>query len=186
MMPSAPTPNACAKIARHLDIAGYGEAADYVRSEWMAKQVGALMGADLCDHNQQVDLSDPSTVHLNMLRGRIAKLTDEQVRHLYPELFTSPNGGDKVLTNRRAYQVGFSAGKAEGFREGREAGAVDDCPAHAAGPLMVHMVPSTFEDLEDLPDEPGVLLRGDAEAVKAAAKLFGQEVEIRALPKGAA
>ncbi len=32
-------------------------------------------------------LKDPVTVHLNMLRGTIAKPTWEQIKHLYPEQF---------------------------------------------------------------------------------------------------
>lgn len=35
------------------------------------------------------ELSDPNIVHLNMLRGDIAKPTREQIKHLYPELFSS-------------------------------------------------------------------------------------------------
>ncbi len=31
-------------------------------------------------------LKDPNAVHINMLRGTIAKPTIEQIRHLYPEL----------------------------------------------------------------------------------------------------
>lgn len=33
------------------------------------------------------DLSDPTVVHVNMLQGAIARLTPEQVKHLYHELF---------------------------------------------------------------------------------------------------
>ena len=32
-------------------------------------------------------LQDPNSVHINTLCGAIAKLTDEQVRHIYPHLF---------------------------------------------------------------------------------------------------
>jgi hypothetical protein len=35
-------------------------------------------------------LTDPNVVHLNMLRGTIAKPTWEQIKHLYPEQFRSP------------------------------------------------------------------------------------------------
>jgi hypothetical protein len=36
-----------------------------------------------------VDLTDPVVVHVNMLRGTIAKPTWEQIKHLYPEQFQS-------------------------------------------------------------------------------------------------
>jgi len=32
-------------------------------------------------------LQDPVNVHINTLHGKIAKMTPEQVRHVYPELF---------------------------------------------------------------------------------------------------
>ena len=32
-------------------------------------------------------LNDPTFVHINMLRGGIAMLTDAKVKHLYPHLF---------------------------------------------------------------------------------------------------
>lgn len=34
-----------------------------------------------------VNLLDPSVVHINMLRGTIAKPTWDQIKHLYPERF---------------------------------------------------------------------------------------------------
>lgn len=37
-------------------------------------------------------LLDPVFVHINTLRGTITKLTDEQIKHLYPHLFEANRG----------------------------------------------------------------------------------------------
>lgn len=60
------------------------------RGQWSGRASGGTMEYvrhDLCA--AAVDLADPVVVHVNMLRGSIAKLTDDQVRHLYPDLCAS-------------------------------------------------------------------------------------------------
>lgn len=67
------------------------------------------------------DMTDPVAVHLNMLRGTIAKPTPAQIKHLYPDLFsapaptwlpieTAPRDGTPVLT--------YSADAAADLRQG--------------------------------------------------------------------
>lgn len=46
-------------------------------------------------------LLDPNFVHINTLLGTIAKLTDEQVKHLYPHLFDED--GEKELDEIKDY-----------------------------------------------------------------------------------
>lgn len=76
---TAPESAICNRTARLLEIAGWHDAADYVRSEsdYITGKVSDLMPPDL---------SDPVVVHANMLHGAIAKLTAEQIKHLYPDL----------------------------------------------------------------------------------------------------
>ena len=74
---TAPESAICNRMARLLEIAGWRDAADYVRSDYITGKVSDLMPPDL---------SDPVVVHANMLHGAIAKLTAEQIKHLYPDL----------------------------------------------------------------------------------------------------
>lgn len=65
-----------------------------------------------------------------------------------------------------------------------------ECTPSAATPtaqeavsgLRIHMVSSSFEGQEDMPDEPGVLLVGSVDAVNSAARMLGDEVVLYAHP----
>lgn len=66
--------------------------------------VNLLALADAVLHNlaaqppaAPVDLTDPVVVHVNMLRGTIAKPTWEHIKHLYPEQFQSSAGNEHGL-----------------------------------------------------------------------------------------
>lgn len=51
-------------------------------------------------------LKDPVVVHLNMLRGGIAKLSEAQIKHLYPELFhNEPQAVSEPKVDPVAYRV---------------------------------------------------------------------------------
>ena len=62
------------------DVAPICHAANVVRGD-----ICAAISVVLDDIAQK--LNDPTFVHINMLRGGIAMLTDTQVKHLYPHLF---------------------------------------------------------------------------------------------------
>lgn len=90
---TAPESAICNRTARLLEIAGWHDAADYVRSEsdYITGKVSDLMPPDL---------SDPVVVHANMLHGAIAKLTAEQIKHLYPDL-AAAHAENQRLTKER-------------------------------------------------------------------------------------
>jgi hypothetical protein len=72
---------------RDLD---YGEGIDLDRTLMHEVKNIVEMALDHPARAPRVDpdmLRDPVVVHLNMLRGGIAMLTDGQVKHLYPHLF---------------------------------------------------------------------------------------------------
>lgn len=52
----------------------------------------------------------------------------------------------------------------------------------AVSGLRIHMVSSSFEGQEDMPDEPGVLLVGSVDAVNSAARMLGDEVVLYSHP----
>ena len=73
---------------------GNGETYPVRVASLSADQARRMFGWDPTDPRAEdqdalthLDLLDPVVVHLNMLRGRIAKLTDAQIRHLHPQLF---------------------------------------------------------------------------------------------------
>ena len=88
---TAPESAICNRMARLLEIAGWRDAADYVRSDYITGKVSDLMPPDL---------SDPVVVHANMLHGAIAKLTAEQIKHLYPDL-AAAHAENQRLTKER-------------------------------------------------------------------------------------
>ena len=113
-------------------------------------------------------LSDPATVHLNMLHGRIAKLTDAQVKHLHPHLFDDPAPTD-ALPKRASAEALASLKSGEGFAtsnaEGRwisdmEAGVYDssaDAPeaVDASQPGgHYHQRISALVDAQQAPEAP--------------------------------
>ena len=88
---TAPESAICNRMARLLEIAGWRDAADYVRSDYITGKVSDLMPPDL---------SDPVVVHANMLHGAIAKLTAEQIKHLYLDL-AAAHAENQRLTKER-------------------------------------------------------------------------------------
>jgi hypothetical protein len=83
-------------IVAALALGGYLRDLDYDEGidlqEMLMREVKQIveMALDHPERERGVDadvLRDPTVVHLNMLRGGIAMLTDGQVKHLYPHLF---------------------------------------------------------------------------------------------------
>ena len=53
------------------------------------REPGSTSGSAASDSVVLSALQDPKDVYLNMARGTIAKLSESQVRHMYPHLFDS-------------------------------------------------------------------------------------------------
>jgi hypothetical protein len=72
-------------------------------SESDLRQMVANRDYLIAEYQKQIEmLRDPVAVHLNMLRGGIAKPSWANIKHLYPEQFKYPDGNlerDQALTN---------------------------------------------------------------------------------------
>ena len=121
---TAPESAICNRMARLLEIAGWRDAADYVRRDYITGKVSDLMPPDL---------SDPVVVHANMLHGAIAKLTAEQIKHLYPDL-AAAHAENQRLTKERdeaRAQVAAAYKAAEKALESRKYGDPDEREEYA-------------------------------------------------------
>jgi len=66
-------------------VAGYEKTRDAIHAHYAS----ALAARDARIAEFERILADPNAVHINMLRGTIARPSIEQVRHLYPEEFAA-------------------------------------------------------------------------------------------------